>query len=494
MLRNRSLPSCSGHPNRDATPLRTFFVSREVRHVTVMMCFAAVILWNQIENEVFHSIDGIVYSLVAKELTTKPLGEWVVLTWYQSPFYEHPHLTPWMLGVCMAMFGVGTTTAIIPIVSLSTLTVLLTYFLGRKLIDHRYGLLAATTLALTPQFVKGGRNPMLEPALMFFIMLTIYCHIRATASTKYAYTVLMGLSLGLAFLAKGPPAILAVAVIVAFQGIALLFPDTFVHFKVRLGWSMVHLSCAIVVSLALVGLVDFWHYVIVGKSFFVQYLVGEWKSTVLADRGKANDLSYYTTIFFRYWPWLPFILVSTPLVIWRKDWVAVPVLILGSLVTGGTFLGFTLLTHKAFWYIAIHYVGSSLIAALTLRYVIPESWMEKHYAQCCLICTIAILVLSSIFPSLFLHYPRPKEVFFEGAASELGNQLEDKVLADCISMERWRGPFFFKFYLGATKTHCDDRNATFKVVDNRETYVFDQVHYRVLYSRHPFSIIERISD
>src|SRR4029453_13850827 len=108
-----------------------------------------------------------------------------------------------MLGVWMAMFGVSTTTAIIPIVLLSTLTVLLTYRLGRTLIDHRYGLLTATTLALTPQFVKGGRNPMLEPALMFFIMLTIYCSIRATGSTEYSYTVLTGLSLGLAFLAKG---------------------------------------------------------------------------------------------------------------------------------------------------------------------------------------------------------------------------------------------------------------------------------------------------
>ena len=239
-----------------------------------MMFLAAVILWNQIENEVFYSVDDVVYALVAKELTRKPLVEWVVLTWFQAPFYEHPHLTPWMLGVGMALLGVGTTAAIIPIVLLSTLTVLLTYFLGRSLIDHRYGLLAATTLALTPQFVKGGRNPMLEPALMFFIMLTIYCSIRATESMKYSYTVLTGLSLGLAFLAKGPPAILAVGVIVGFQGIALLFPDTFARFRVPLRWSVVHLSCAIVVSLALLSLVDFWHYAMVGTSFWMQYFTG----------------------------------------------------------------------------------------------------------------------------------------------------------------------------------------------------------------------------
>lgn len=482
----------TAEPSR-VQPLRQFLVSRDVRQVAAMMFLAAVILWNQIENEVFYSVDDVVYALVAKELTRRPLVEWVVLTWFQAPFHEHPHLTPWMLGVWMAMFGVSTTTAIIPIVLLSTLTVLLTYRLGRTLIDHRYGLLTATTLALTPQFVKGGRNPMLEPALMFFIMLTIYCSIRATESTKYSYTVLTGLSLGLAFLAKGPPAVLAVAVIVAFRGIAQLCPDTFGRFRVPLRWSAVHLSCAIVVTLALLALVDFWHYAMVGKSFWVQYFIGEWEATVLRDRGKANDLSYYTKILFRYWPWLPLMLVSIPLVIWKKDRVAIPALLLGSLVTGGTFVGFTLLTHKAFWYIAIHYVGSSLMAALTLRYVLSEGWVQKYYARSCVACTIAILCLCATFPSLFLHDPLPREVFFDRAGSALGNQLEGKVLADCTNLARWKGPFLFRFHLGATMTHCDERRATLKAIDTRKTNDFDRLDHRVLYARYPFSIIELIS-
>ncbi len=457
-----------------------------------MMCLAAVILWNQIENEVFYSVDDVVYALVAKELTKKHFTEWVALTWFQSPFHEHPHLTPWMLGVSMAMFGVRTTTAIVPIALLSTLTVLLTYFLGRNLIDHRYGLLAAATLALTPQFVKGGRNPMLEPALMFFIMLTVYCHIRATESTRYAYTVLMGLSLGLAFLAKGAPAVLAVAVIVGFQGVARLLPAPFARFRVRWGWFAVHLLCAIVVSLALLALVDLWHYAMLGKSFFAHYVLGQWKRTVL-DREQANDLLYYVKVFLGYWPWLPFVLLSVPLVIWKKDRVAVPAWILGSLVTGGTLVGFTLLAHKAPWYVAIHYVGSSLMAALTLRSVLPESWMQKHCARACLACAIAILGLSATFPSLFLHDPRPREAFFGRAAAALGDQLEGKVLADCTNVGQWRGPFLFRFHLGATRTHCDDRTAALKAIDNRKSYAFDRLDRRVLYARHPFSIIELTS-
>ena len=174
---------------------------------------------------------------------------------------------------------------------------------------------------------------------------------------------------------------LAVAVIVGFQGMARLFPDPFARLRVSLGmvsWPTSGARSA--VCLVLLLLVDVWHYAMAGTSFFAQYLASQWMRTVL-DRGAANDRCYYVRVFLRYWPWLPFVLVSVPLVVWKKDWVAAPALILGGLVTGGTFLGFTLLAHKAFWYVAIHYVGSSLMAALTLRYVVPEGWIQKHYAS-----------------------------------------------------------------------------------------------------------------
>ena len=192
------------------------------------MFLAAVILCGQIQNEVLYSVDGIVYALVGKELTLKPISQWVILTWNGSPFYEHPHLTPWLLGASMKLFGVSTLTAILPIVLIALATVLLAYLLGRALLDHRLGLLAGTVMTLTPEFVRGGRNPMLEPALMFFIMLAVYFHVVATRPGRFLRnTILSGLSLGLAFLAKGPPAVLALAVIIAFQCAAHAFPDAF---------------------------------------------------------------------------------------------------------------------------------------------------------------------------------------------------------------------------------------------------------------------------
>ena len=66
-------------------------------------------------------------------------------------------------------------------------------------------------------------------------------------------------------------------------------------------------------------------------------------------------------------------------------------------------------------------------------------------------------------------------------------------MADCVNVGQWRAPFLFRFHLGATRTSCEDQIAAVKVVDERMPDVVDRGDYRVLYSRYPFSIIERTS-
>jgi 4-amino-4-deoxy-L-arabinose transferase-like glycosyltransferase len=208
---------------------------------------------------VLYSVDGVVYALVGKELTRKPLAQWVMMTWNGAPFYEHPHLTPWLLGASMKLLGASTLAAILPIVLMALATVLLAYLLGRDLLDHRLGLLAGTVITLTPEFVRGGRNPMLEPALMFFIMLAVYFHVVVTRPGRFLRnTILSGVSLGLALLAKGPPAVLALVVIIAFQSAAHAWPDTFKGFMLPRGRLLTHLLAIVLIATAIVTLMDLW--------------------------------------------------------------------------------------------------------------------------------------------------------------------------------------------------------------------------------------------
>ena len=477
----------------DLRSLRKKLAQPDVRHVLLLMFLAAVILCGQIQNEVLYSVDGVVYALVGKELTLKPISQWVILTWNGAPFYEHPHLTPWLLGASMKLFGVSTLTAILPIVLIALATVLLAYLLGRALLDHRLGLLAGTVITLTPEFVRGGRNPMLEPALMFFIMLAVYFHVVVTRPGRFLRnTILSGLSLGLAFLAKGPPAVLALAVIVAFQGAAHACPDAFKGFMLPRRRLLIHLMALVLISTAIVTLVDLWHQASAGTSFVAHYISHQLQFTIVEGRdAAANSWTYYLNTFVRDWPWWPFVVLGVLLVVWKRDHEALPALVLGGAVTAGTYAGFTLMTHKAEWYTNIHYVGSSLLAALTLRYLVSQRALDRYYAGVTLVLIVPTLFLSASVPSLFLQYGRPFEWFMERARAELGGRLDGEPIADCVGVEPWKGPFFLSFYLGVHKVECADSAARLKMIDNRN-YVTES-GYRLVFSQQPFSIVERES-
>ncbi len=467
----------------------------EVQQVLMVFFLAMAILWGHIESESLYSADGIVYALVGKELSRKPLIEWAVLTCNGSLFFEHPHLTPWILGIFMKIFGATTLSALMPIVLISHGTVLLTYFLSRKLLDHRFGMLAATVLSLTPQFLKNGRNPMMEPALMLCIMLTIFFYIHAVSKRQFLHTLLAGFFFGLSFLAKGPPSILALAVIAAFQGLTHRSASVQLT-QWRVPWKNFFIQFLIIIltGTTVVLLVDLWYYFITGGSFFAYYISHQLKFTVIEGRGvPTNELWFYLKLFLHYWPWMPLVMLSIPLVFFKKDQTAIPALIIGGLITLGTHLGFTLSKQKSDWYIAIYYVGSSMLAALSLRYLISEKVFQKYYVKSCFSLIIPLLFLSASFPSIFTHYPRPVEQFLEKASSKLHPTWEEKMVSDCIDTDPWKGRFFLKFYLGMDKTTCDDASAQFKIIDNRKNFL-NQSKYRILFADHPFSLIERITD
>ena len=468
------------------------FSSVQGQQVLMVFFLSMVILWGQIGTEVLYSADGIVYALVAKELVGRSWSEWVILTWNHLPFFEHPHLTPWILAFFMKIFGVSTLSALLPIVCISHATVLLTYFLGRKLLDHRFGILASSVLSLTPQFVKKGRAPMLEPALMLCIMLVIFFYLHAVEKRKLLPVLCSGFFFGCALLAKGPPALLALAVLATFQSCSYLMASQALE-RFQLSWRnfFIYFLLIIGIGVGILCLVDLWYHLMTGRSFFHYYISHQLELTILRQRGALkNHLGYYVEVLLRYWPWLPFVVLSTPLIVWKKDHKAIPAWLIGSCVMWGTYLGFTLLKHKSEWFVAICYVGASMLVALSLRYLISSRVLQTYYVRFCFAWSLALLFLASSFPSLFSRYDRPFERFVETASYQREAPWKGSWIADCISMDPWKGPFFLKFYWDATATNCKDPLASFKIIDVRKEF-WDAGNYQILFSLHPFSIIKR---
>lgn len=392
----------------------------------------------------------------------------MVLTWNGVPFFEHPPLTPWLLAVGIRLLGPTTLAVLLPVVLVSLGTVFITYRLGARLVDHRFGLVSASILALTPEFIRGGRNPMLEPVLMFTVALTVLSHLASIREGRAIRgTLLTGLCFGSALLAKGPPALLAVATIVTLHVAAWLWP-ALAQFRLRPSRVALQVSAVVLIGGLLVALTDGWYLHLTGSSFVRHYLTHQLQYTVVEGRGAPrNDWTFYARVFVRDWPWWPLVLLG-PLVAWRtRDETVLPAVVVGAALSGGTFLGFTLLLHKAEWYTGIHHVGSSLLAGIALRPLLTEARLARAYRPFALAITVPVLLLSAFVPSVFLQYGRPFERFADQARVALGTQLEGVAIAECIGLDPWKGPFFLTFYLGARRTDCVDPQARVALIDTR---------------------------
>ncbi len=465
--------------------------SDERRSFAAMFFLGIVTLWGQIENDVLRAVDSPCYAVIAKELSAKSPWDWVSMSANGKLFFEHPHFTPWLLALWMKLFGVSTTSALVPIVILSTLTLWLAYAIGRKLLDHSFGLLAGFVLLFTPSFIKDGRNPMLEPALMFFIMLSLYFNLRFFKKDSGLNGVWAGLAFGFAILSKGPPAILAPLVLVAFYLATLFFSEAFKEFQVSVRSFLAHVFSVLGVGLGLIALVDLWSLARTGSSFFSQYMASQLQYTLVNSRGVTENVwKFYFPNFFEYYPWIFLMYLSVPLMVWqwfKKKTVLVPAFIFGWLVTLGVFLGFTVIKHKGFWYTNIHYVGSSLIAAIPLWLLLSKVQFQKIFTIVCGVIAVGVLFFSATFPSLF-DYPRPLEHLLAKASKEYKTTWQGKVIANCTELNPWRGSFLFQFYLGAQIGECDAQGATLKLVNLRTAELPEHVKIRI--AGDPFALID----
>jgi 4-amino-4-deoxy-L-arabinose transferase-like glycosyltransferase len=456
-----------------------------------LLFLAVTVLWTHIEREVFHSPDGPFNALIGKELAQRPVTQWPVLTAYGQPFYEHPHLFFWSLGLAFKIFGVGTLPALLPGVTFGTLTVILTYRLGRLLYDHRLGLIGGLALALTPVFVKAARNPMIEVTLMFFVYLSAYLAIGGNLRRDWRWTVAAGLAWGMALLAKGPPALLVFGLLIPF--FAYCRSSTEMRKTVDLRPSRIALQLAIVLGVGVfcVGVVDLWHFQATGFSFFERYLTGQVMSSIqdASEQHSHRSSSYYLSILFsrKYLPWLMVAAFGSLLAVKRRDERAIATAVLSWSAIIGTVLGFGVAAKKNEWYLGILLPGLSLAVGVTVRSLISTAGLDRFFVKVCTIPAVILLFLCAVFPSLF-EYNREREYFLAEAGAVARERLVGQKVAVCIPLNRWTGPALISFYLGGEFSECNGP-ARFKISRSRGAPLSGG--YVDIYSGHTFSLLER---
>jgi 4-amino-4-deoxy-L-arabinose transferase-like glycosyltransferase len=90
-------------------------------------------------------------------------------------FLEYPPLGYWPVAFTLSMSEKPPDfLAFLPIILLGTGTVLITFLIGKELAGERIGLMAGFILSTMPAFISYHRHFRVDPALLFFITLSLY--------------------------------------------------------------------------------------------------------------------------------------------------------------------------------------------------------------------------------------------------------------------------------------------------------------------------------
>ena len=180
-----------------------------------------------------HDWDEAVHAVVARHLVSHPLTPTLYeqplpamspeYNWTSAGIWLHkPPLALWLMAASLAGFGFHALALRLPSVLLSTGSVLLTYFIGRRVFDARAGLLGAgfqTVNGLLVTLASGRRvADHVDTALLFCVELGILAVVSGLDEQRSKrHSWLAGVALGLGLLAKSFPALLiAVVAVVAW--------------------------------------------------------------------------------------------------------------------------------------------------------------------------------------------------------------------------------------------------------------------------------------
>ena len=148
------------------------------------------------------------YAQIALEMLQS--GDYVTPTLDGQPYLDKPPLLYWLTAASYWVFGAGQRAARLPCALAAWLTVVVTWWLGRRLVGGRAAALGALLLLLCAGFVLAGRFLIMDSLLTLMTTVGLLAAFRGGRERRAAgrWWLLAGVASGLGVLAKGPVALL----------------------------------------------------------------------------------------------------------------------------------------------------------------------------------------------------------------------------------------------------------------------------------------------
>jgi len=336
----------------------------------------AVLVWNIWSGSLL-SWDEAFYGAVSKEIFRT--GDWINLYWTGMPWSDKPPLYMWITSLFYGAFGINEFSVRLFSVICGTGTVLAVYFLARELYSRRAALASGLVLLTTWHFIWSSKVGMLDSALTFFITISLLFFQIGIRNRKFLF--LPPVTFAMAFLTKGPGAV--------------IIPIIIVLYAVLSGKTKKLFDAYILIGTALsTGIILWWHIAVFAsygenfiKNYLLQHLVK--RTTTALDDHTGTFFTYFKTIPNKGRPWSLAGLILIPTAIFRifhsrEKQHLLPV-IWASLVI----LLFSAVQTKLHWYIIPVYPALAILTGWGL-----ESIAKKH--------TIPLTALLAIFSIVYL--------------------------------------------------------------------------------------------
>lgn len=147
------------------------------------------------------------YAEIPREMITS--GNWILPQLNFEPYYDKPPLVYWMAAISFKLFGVSAFAArLVPAIA-SLLTIAATMWFANRNFDRRVGLLSGAILMLSVGFAFTSRYLLLDSVLALMVSMSLFTAYEAikTDRLRMGWWVASAVFIGLAFLTKGPLAI-----------------------------------------------------------------------------------------------------------------------------------------------------------------------------------------------------------------------------------------------------------------------------------------------
>jgi 4-amino-4-deoxy-L-arabinose transferase-like glycosyltransferase len=194
-------------------------VRPERRNALILIALSAIIAFAfQGSRGLYETTEGR-YAESAREMLET--GDWLVPHLDYAPHWTKPPMAYWATAGGMALLGTNEWGARLCNACLFVLTVLAVSALARVMWNERTGFVAGSVYALSPLAVVAASSVQTDFLLSFWELLAVLCYWKAAraAGTPRERGWILGMwgLIGVAFLTKGPPALVVLAALIAFR-------------------------------------------------------------------------------------------------------------------------------------------------------------------------------------------------------------------------------------------------------------------------------------